>query len=124
MAGLNVRANIFRMTTMTDDTVGGAMMSGTIAYYDVQARFQASPVQQLLLQQGLETTDTFTATIIPGTLDIRERDEFQLSKPTDHHYYNQRFRIVGVRYSDFNPRNPNNYLMLTLIRRERAHSEQ
>jgi len=124
IAGLNCRIDIWRINYANDDIVGGAVITGTLQYQNVAARIQANPEEQLLLQQGLETIRTFTATLIPGTLDIRERDEIEVSQPLDHNYYGQRFRVNGVSYSDFNARNPRNYMMLTLQRSVRAKSRQ
>lgn len=122
IAGLNVRLDIWRVTTGDDDDVGGAMVTGTPVYQGVMARFQADPPNLLLLQQGLETVPTFTATVIPGTLDIQERDEVVLSAPSDHIYYNQYFRVVGVQYSSFNPRDSRNYVILHLQKSRTAHA--
>ena len=123
-AGMNLRLNIWRMNTDDDDYVGGAKATGTLVYYDLQGRLQANPEEQLLLQQGLETVRTFTITLQRGNLDIRERDEAQVSKPFDHPYINDRFRVRSVSYSNFNPRNPNDYMMLQASRSVRAHNQQ
>lgn len=122
-AGLNKKAHIWRMSTQ-DDSVGGAMATGTVRYYNVPIRMQANPDEQLLLQQGLETQKTFSATLKPGTLDIRERDELEIVAPVDDFYYGDRFRIRSVRHSDFNTRDPRNYIMLELVRSVRAHDSQ
>lgn len=124
LAGLNVRGNIWRIDTTTDDVVGGAVTTGTLVYTNVWLRFEAQEPEQLLLQQGLETPKIFNVTCVPATLDIRERDEVEISKPTDHLFYGYRFRVIGVRYSSHVPRDPRNYLMLTLRRSERAHTIQ
>lgn len=121
-AGMNIRFDIFRMNWADDDSVGGAVITGTCQYADVPGRLKAEEPMQLLLQQGLETPRTFTATLFPGTLDIRERDELWISEPHDHIYYHQYFRIVGVRYSDFTYRDPRSYMILSLVRSVRAHS--
>ena len=121
-AGYNVWLNIWRITFPSDNVVGGSQPSGTVVYSHVPARFQANPEEQLLLQQGLETQRTFKATLGPGTLDIYERDEVEVTHPFDHHYFGDRFRIISVSYSDHNPRDPRNYLMLTLRRIVRAQS--
>lgn len=120
-AGANIRFDFFRITYGNDDEVGGAVITGTCQYADVMGRLQSEQPQQLLLQQGLETPRTFTATIFPGTLDIRERDECWVSEPHDHVYYHQYFRVVGVTYSNFTPRDPRSYLILSLMRSVRAH---
>lgn len=125
MAGYNVRVNIWRMLADTeDDYVGGALITGTVAYYNVQARLEQEPANLLLNQQGIETVHIYSMTIIPGTLTVYERDEVQIVQPLDHHYYGQRFRVRGVRYSSHNPRDPRNYIMLSLNRSDRMHRQQ
>jgi hypothetical protein len=107
-----------------DDYVGGALITGTVAYYNVQARLEQEPANLLLNQQGIETVHIYSMTIIPGTLTVYERDEVQIVQPLDHHYYGQRFRVRGVRYSSHNPRDPRNYIMLSLNRSDRMHRQQ
>jgi hypothetical protein len=119
---MNIRFDIFRINYGSDDDVGGSVITGTCQYMDVRGRLQAEEPSQLLLQQGLETTRIFTATLVPGTLDIRERDEVWVSEPHDHPYYHQYFRVIGVRYSNFTPRDPRNYMMLSLTRSVLAHA--
>ncbi len=124
-AGYNIRVRIWRMsTTEPDDYVGGAVMTGTVVYQDVMARMEQEPANMLLAQQGIETTHIYRMNIIPGTLEIFERDEVQIMKPVDHHYYGDRFRVRGVIYSSHNPRDPRSYLMLNLNRSDRMHRSQ
>ena|SRR3990167_6105925 len=123
-AGQNIRANVWRISQSDDDAVGGSVITGTLQYVNIPFRMQQKPEEQLLLQQGLETTKIFTGIVVPGTLDIQERDEIQISKPLDHQFYGTRFRIISVRFSDFTPRDPRGYIMLTLTRSVRAHGEQ
>ena len=124
VAGLESRADIWRMTYLDDDEVGGAVISGSVVHADVYTRMNAQPREQLLLQQGLETVRTFTAIIVPGWLDIRERDEYEIVKPTDHVHYGKRFRIVSVEDMFYNPRDPRNYKLVNLTRSIRAHDIQ
>jgi hypothetical protein len=123
VSGLNMLIRVHRMTQITDDQVGGARISGT-STTDYHARMQASPDEQLLLQQGLETVRMFTLIVSPGCQDIRERDEIEIIAPTDHPYYSKRFRVVSMRHSDFNPRDPRNYSMLTVTRSVQSHANQ
>ena len=123
-AGLNSRAKIIRYSYNDDDAVGGAMLTGTVLYENLWARIESNKQEQLLLQQGLETQRTFDAVIIPGTLDIHERDEFEITAPSDHVYYDVPFRIVGLRYSSHSKRDPRNYMMLSMVRSVRAHGLQ
>jgi hypothetical protein len=123
LAGNNIKVRIWRTNYSSDDTVGGAIVTGTVVG-DYPARLQANPEEQLLLQQGLETERTFKINLVPGYLDVRERDEVEVIAPTDHVYYGQRFRVRGVSYSSLNKRDPRSYLMLTLTRDVRAHGRQ
>ncbi len=120
-AGLNARAKIIRYSYDDDDVVGGAMLTGTVLYENLWARLESNKQEQLLLQQGLETERTFDAVVVPGTLDIRERDEFEITAPNDHVYFAVPFRIVGLRYSSHSTRDPRNYLMLSMVRSVRGH---
>jgi hypothetical protein len=123
-AGLIFLADIYRIAFPNDDTSGGAMSSGTCMYYNVQLRMSENKTEQLLLQQGLETTKIFAATIIPGTLIIYERDEVQIISPRNHQYYGERFRVIDVQSMSFAPNDPRNYLVVQLTRSVRAHSVQ
>lgn len=123
VSGLNLLIRIHRITYLADDSVGGAQPTGT-SYADYQARMQANPDEQLLLQQGLETNRTFSVVLVPGNKDILERDEVEIIRPTDHPYYGLRFRIVSMRHSDHNPRDPRNYSLLTLTRNVISYASQ
>ena len=120
-AGMNRRCDIYHFTFPTDDSVGGALPTGTVSYWNVPIRMQENPPNQLLVQQGLETLRTFSANVVPGTLNIYERDEIKITKPLDDMFYGKFFRVIGVRYSDLNPRDPRAYLMITLVRSDIAH---
>jgi len=124
VAGIDARANIWRMTNQDDDEVGGAVISGSLAHQDVYTRMNPEPRNQLLLQQGLETVRTFTAIIVPGNLDVRERDEYEITAPKDHIFYGQRFRITSVEFIFSNPRDPRSYLLVNMNRNIRAHNVQ
>lgn len=124
IAGMNVGFKVYRISTPSDDYAGGAQTSGSVLYDYINARFEQQPVTQVFLEQGLEVNHLYKVTTIPGTMDIRERDELELIRPTDHWEYGNFFRIVDVHHANHNPRDPKNYLMLTLTRSERAHNIQ
>ena len=123
-AGMNCKARIWRMLQKDDDEVGGSILTGTVQYDNILARIEANPEDQLLLQQGLETVKTFNALVVPGTLNILERDELEITKPVYHPYYAVRFRIVGVQRSSMDNYNPNVYTRLSMIRSVTAHAIQ
>ena len=121
-AGPTIRATIWRMTAQPDDYAGGAILTGTAYYTNLEIRMQQQPEDQILLQQGLETFKTFTAVTMRGGLDIRERDELEITFPPIHPDINNRFRILGVRPSDFS--DPRRYMLLSLQRVVRSHRQQ
>lgn len=124
VAGGNIQVQIWRMAERDDDYVGGASISGTVVYQNLMSRMQAQEENQLVMQQGLETVRLFRFTIVPGNLDIRERDELEVTAPYDYPYYGDRFRILSVRYSDHTPRDPRHYMLLLANRSVRAHNQQ
>lgn len=124
IAGSNCRIDIWRIISDDDDVVGGSVNTGSLQYQNVHARFQSDREDMLILQQGLETIRTFTFTVFPASMDIYERDEIEICQPTDHKYYGKRFRIMSVRYSDFNQRDPRNYIILHATRSVKAHERQ
>jgi len=123
-AGLNTQIQIWRMNTESDDYVGGASITGTVVYQNISCRIQAQEEEQLVLQQGMETVRIFRITCVPGTMDIRERDEAEITAPFDHVYYGDRFRIISMRHSDFSTRDPRGYMILLANRSVRAHDQQ
>jgi len=124
IAGMNVGFKVWRITTPADDYAGGAQTSGSVQYDCISARFEQQPVDQVFLEQGLETVHLFKVTAVPGTLDIRERDELELIKPVDHWEYRNFFRVVDVHHASHNPRDPRNYILMSLTRSVRAHDNQ
>lgn len=121
IAGMNVGFKVYRITTPSDDYSGGALTSGSTQYGFINARFEQQPITQQFLEQGLEVVHLFKVTAIPGTLDIRERDELELTHPSDHWEYGNFFRVVDVHHANHTPRDPRNYVMLTVTRSEQAH---
>jgi hypothetical protein len=122
--GMNTRVRIHRYSYEDDDVVGGAQPTGTVLYNHAYARIEGNPEDQLFMQQGLETERTFNALITPGTLDIRERDELEIYRPSSHPYYGVHFRIVGVQFSSMDRSNPNNYTRISMKRSVRSHAVQ
>lgn len=121
-AGSNIRGTIWRITFPTDDSVGGALATGTPVYENVSLRLQASTPDQAFVQQGLETLRAFEAILRPATMVIQERDELEVTWPYTHRFYGERLRVAGVTESDFHPQDKRGYIVLSLTRSERAHT--
>lgn len=121
-AGLNIRVNIWTMSQDADDVVGGAMVTGTVAYYDIRARLTMRRPAQVLLQQGLETTKTADLMLQGRNITVNERDEIEVVWPLDHAFYGARFRVEGVQPSSRRAKHgPKTY---TVSRIERTRSQQ
>jgi len=122
-AGMNIRIAVWRATTGQDDVVGGAQITGTYIGEGL-ARMKAEPVEQLILQQGLETDRTFSLVVSPASLDIREGDRIEIVQPTYHPYYNQRFRVRSSVFGSYDRNDPRSQRLITVSRSVRAHANQ
>lgn len=123
-AGFNLKGKVWRIFYPTDDEIGGAQSSGTVAYNSIDLRLHAIEPDQVFLQQGLETLKTYRATVRDHSLIIYERDEIEIIWPPEHHYYESRFRVDGIMESNFHPRDARGYLILNVSRSDRAHAKQ
>ena len=119
-AGLNLTGRIWRFSYDSDDSVGGALPSGTVLYSNVFSRIQAEKPTLALLEQGLETPEIFTAILSPGTLDLNHNDQYEVTGPPISSYYNKRFRIIGIQHTGME--DERKFLMVTLRRIDEAHS--
>jgi hypothetical protein len=127
-AGMVFTGRLWRYNYSDDDAVGGAVLTGTILYQSFPFSLQEQEEEQLLMQQGLQTIKTFTAVcpmIIEGELaDIRERDEIEILTPPNHPHAGDYFRVTNPRFSSHAQNDARAYIMLSLIRSERAHTKQ
>lgn len=123
-AGLNVSARIWRESQAPDDSSGGAIITGTVAYECVHARFSPQRPNMLLLQQGLETDKIAVAMVRPPSLVIYERDEFEIVGPPNHQFYGNHFRIISVESAGVHPSDGRGFLTLTLSRIVRTRTQQ
>lgn len=94
--GLSLKATIWRMNTAADDEQGGAMITGTPAYSDLPVAIASRRPTQISLEQGLEVEAIYDLTARQCDITIYERDEVEVTCPSDHPYYNLRFRVIGV----------------------------
>ena len=116
-AGLNIRVNIWRMTEDTDDAVGGAMITGTVAYQDIYARLTLRRPSQIMLDQGLQTEKTGDLLLQGRNLTVYERDEIQVVWPPTHEFYGDKFRILGVQPSSRRAKyGPKQYTVSRIVR--------
>lgn len=119
--GLNIRADIWRINQAADDAVGGAVLTGTVAYPNLLMSIYSRRPSQQSLEQGLEVPALFDATTKACGVDIRERDEIEVSCPPSHPYYGMRFRVMGVALPK-RRRGGEQHLTLSRIRQSRRVS--
>lgn len=122
VAGLNLRATIWQMNHDIDDEIGGAMITGTMAYQDILMRLTARRPSPVSLEAGLEVDRFFDMVLVGHGLTIHERDEVQVTWPVDHPYYNERFRVIAIQLDG--RRRSFGHTQCTLSRIERSRRQQ
>lgn len=122
MQGLNLRISIIQVNNSTDDASGGAIITGSAVYTNVPTRISARRVSQASLEAGLEVPRLFDCIINGQGLTIRERDEIEVTSPTDSPYYGQRMRILAVQRDSRLP--SLGHTEMTLSRIDRSRSRQ
>lgn len=120
-AGLNLTVRIWRFSFPADDDVGGSVPSGTILYDTVLARKITRMPDMVFMEQGLETERISQYMLWPATLVVKERDEIQITSPSNHLDYNKKFKIVGVSDVGFSPSDHRGYLIVSTSRSEISH---
>lgn len=94
-AGLNVKVTFWHQSNDTDDSIGGANITGTALATNVPARI--TPIMPTLqyLEQGIEVEKLFRVRAVPGTLSGVEFDRIEVTWPTDHQFYGQMLLVRG-----------------------------
>ncbi len=100
--------------------MGGALITGTVAYQDILAAISPRRPTQAALEAGLETEAIFDFTTTLRGITLYERDEVQVIAPVDHAMYSLRFRIVGVQPSRRHGRRGHQHATLSRIRESRS----
>jgi hypothetical protein len=94
--GYNARADFYSMEASPDDIIGGAIVTGSLLASNERIRFEPVFSRQQTQFQGLETERRFTVMVARQALVINERDELVITRPADHPYITQRFRISAM----------------------------
>ena len=108
VAGLNLSGRIWRFTSSNDDSVGGAVPTGTVLYEPVWSRIRSEKPTLALLEQGLITPEIFTALLSyaayspTGAFDVHHNDQYEVTAPPISGYYGKKFVIIGVRPVSYN----------------------
>jgi hypothetical protein len=126
ISGLNIKGRVWRFSTPTDDSVGGAVPTGTVLYEPVFSRIRSEKPTLALLEQGLETPEIFTALLaysafsITGSFNVQHNDQYEVTEPAISQHYGKRFVIIGIRPTSY--ADNRQFLQVTLRRYETANS--
>lgn len=108
IAGFNLKGRIWRLTAAdNDDSVGGAVPSGTTLYEPIFGRIKAEEPTLALLEQGLETPTIFSAqlsypVLTTGSFDFQHNDQYEVIDPPISPWYGKKFRIIGIQNVEYN----------------------
>lgn len=116
----NLRGTVWRINQATDDSVGGAIITGTPQAVNVPMGLYSRRPTQSSLEQGLEVPALFDATVKCGTV-IYERDELEVTCPSHSPHYGLRFRVMGVQVAR-RTRAGEQHLTLSRVRQSRRES--
>ena len=120
-AGIN---RVCRLTTFSypqDDVVGGSVPSGTVVYENINIRIASEKPVMALVQQGLETEETFSASFHPGNANVDHNDQIEITAPKNDWYFGKKFRIVSVQRSS-NVSQDRNTIRVTLRRFDQSRT--
>jgi len=95
-AGLLHTGRIIRFSYPVDDSVGGALPTGTVLYTPVFARIFTEKPTLALLEQGLETPELFSAIMEPGDITLNHNDQYEVTAPNISPYKNLKFVIISI----------------------------
>lgn len=121
-AGMNLSVNFLRITYQDDD-VGGSTGTVSILHQNISGRIDEDETRTEFIQQGLETTKTFSAMFWGHNLTFREQDEVEVISPPNHKYFGKRFRVVSQTESSNHPAQKRNVYLAKLVRSQIAHKE-
>lgn len=121
-AGLNIKVDIWKFHNIDDDEIGGAQLKDTRIYENLPVRIEANRPNSLLLDQGLETDESFQMLSRPLLAEIKERDEVEVVWPPEHRFYGKRFRITAIQATSMNPRDTRSFFSCILRRIDYAHA--
>jgi hypothetical protein len=120
--GMNIRIRVWKVTNEPDDRIGGAVLSGTIIHDNVPARFEETKQEMLLLQQGYEVSQIFSCITHAVSPMYKEKDEVEVIFPENHPFYHEFLQVKGIQFTSLHPSDSRSVVMLTLKRKDYAHS--
>ena len=121
--GLNRVCELITFSYPADDSVGGAVPSGTVLYQNLSCRIEANMPTMALLEQGLQVPTTYQVLVFPGNITAEHNDVIRFTAPINDWFYNKKFRIIGLTRSSSHPANDRNLIKFIVRRFEESHGE-
>lgn len=121
-AGLNRVCRLIRFSYPADDSVGGAVPSGTILYSNLDIHIKAEKPTMALVEQGLQIPTIYTALLFEGNTAIEHNDQIEFTAPVNDWYYSKKFRVIGIQRSSNHPAHDRNQIRIQLKRWEASHA--
>ncbi len=118
--GYNARADFYSMDASPDDDIGGAIVTGSLLFSSKRIRFEPVFSRQTTEFQGLETERRFTVMVSDQTLSLAERDEMVITRPANHPYINNRFRISSMNHDSIPGPRGHTELLVTKVVESRS----
>lgn len=123
--GMNLIVRIYRQSYPQDDSIGGAVPSGTVLFPRVWGRLQQETPTMVLLEQGVETVKLWMGVLTNDAKGVREHDILEVYEPPESPYYGEKFAIVSVEYmGGMRANDPRTQIRIVCKRREIAHTNQ
>jgi len=122
MIGLNVTLDIYRLTELADDAVGGSVRTEELRYSAVKARISALRPPAEFRVQGIELPRTYEIILWPDIYSGVEPDDILI--PRDGQWASQRLRVTGVQLSSVRPGSRRSHIQLSAIHTDYADREE
>ena len=127
--GMNVLFRVYRLTQSSDDSIGGAVFTGS-AVGDFYGRFNEEKPSKMLLEQGIEVARLGTVLLRyhkaadPNALTIEERDQIEIVRPIQHPFYGKRFHILSIQHMPTHPNQRRNLIRMSVRRADWDRTEE
>src|SRR4030065_2522353 len=115
-AGFTVFMRVWHLSNNPDDTIGGALTTGTVIYENVPATITETGGSITMAQQGYEVPATYKVYAKMPQGVIHELDELEITYPSNHPLYNKHLRVTRIHLLSLNAYSRRNFVYMTVVR--------
>ena len=123
-AGFTTLMRVWHLTNNSDDSIGGALTTGTVIYDNVPATITETGGSITMAQQGYEVPATYKVYAKMPQGVIQELDELEIRYPSSHPLYGKHLRVVRIHLLALNSGSRRNFVYMTVSRSDHAHANQ